>query len=249
MYGVLKEAEHRSTFYIPYWNLPFAKNLVPRQRKFFADLAVINDCLDDLIAQAKNTRQTDDVEALQARDYSKVPFGLPSAVLNAFWCHLRSLCLCPLFSICLCFALPALPCHFCVITDSPPCQLCLVSFVSSITVCLVRSSQLVNIVDFCLITIVHATTSWHQREPLWQCTCVVLYGIAGLHPLQNQAPMQTYPCSLLHGLCVSPASSLPSQMRHTVFTQVKDPSLLLHAPYAPPPQPSQSSHAPPSPLE
>ena len=87
VYGVLKEAEHRSTFYIPYWNLPFAKNLVPRQRKFFADLAVINDCLDDLIAQAKNTRQTDDAEALQARDYSKVPFGLPSAVLSAFWCH------------------------------------------------------------------------------------------------------------------------------------------------------------------
>ena len=84
VYGVLKEAEHRSTFYIPYWNLPFAKNLVPRQRKFFADLAVINDCLDDLIAQAKNTRQTDDAEALQARDYSKVPFGLPSAVLSAF---------------------------------------------------------------------------------------------------------------------------------------------------------------------
>lgn len=73
VYGVLKEAEHRSTFYIPYWNLPFAKNLVPRQRKFYADLAVINDCLDDLIAQAKNTRQTDDAEALQARDYSKVP--------------------------------------------------------------------------------------------------------------------------------------------------------------------------------
>ena len=72
MYGVLKEAEHRSTFYIPYWNLPFAKNLVPRQRQFYADLAVINDCLDDLIAQAKNTRQTEDAEALQARDYSKV---------------------------------------------------------------------------------------------------------------------------------------------------------------------------------
>ncbi|KAL3144182.1 hypothetical protein ABBQ32_003965 [Trebouxia sp. C0010 RCD-2024] len=72
VYGVLKEAEHRSTFYIPYWNLPFAKNLVPRQRQFYSDLFVINDCLDDLIAQAKNTRQTDDAEALQARDYSKV---------------------------------------------------------------------------------------------------------------------------------------------------------------------------------
>lgn len=72
VYGVLKEAEHRSTFYIPYWNLPFAKNLVPRQRQFYSDLAVINDCLDGLIARAKSTRQIDDAEALQARDYSKV---------------------------------------------------------------------------------------------------------------------------------------------------------------------------------
>ena len=80
---MLKEAEHRSTFYIPYWNLPFAKNLVPRQRQFYADLKVINNCLDDLIAQAKNTRQTEDAEALQARDYSKVisVSGLPSGLL------------------------------------------------------------------------------------------------------------------------------------------------------------------------
>lgn len=27
VYGVLKEAEHRSTFYIPYWNLPLTKYL------------------------------------------------------------------------------------------------------------------------------------------------------------------------------------------------------------------------------
>lgn len=30
VYGVLKEAEHRSTFYIPYWNLPLAKYLGER---------------------------------------------------------------------------------------------------------------------------------------------------------------------------------------------------------------------------
>ena len=71
VYGVLKEAEHRSTFYIPYWNIPITRYIVPRQRKFRADLEVINDCLDGLIARAKQTRQADDVEALQARDYSK----------------------------------------------------------------------------------------------------------------------------------------------------------------------------------
>jgi len=31
VYGVLKEAEHRSTFYIPYWNIPITKFVVPRQ--------------------------------------------------------------------------------------------------------------------------------------------------------------------------------------------------------------------------
>ena len=46
--------------------------LVPRQRKFYEDLAVINDCLDELIARAKDTRQVNDIEALQSRDYSKV---------------------------------------------------------------------------------------------------------------------------------------------------------------------------------
>lgn len=31
VYGVLKEAEHRSTFYIPYWNIPITRYIVPRQ--------------------------------------------------------------------------------------------------------------------------------------------------------------------------------------------------------------------------
>jgi hypothetical protein len=57
VYGTLFEAEHRSTFYIPYWNLPLAKWIVPRQRKFYSDLKVINDCLDNLIKNAKETRQ------------------------------------------------------------------------------------------------------------------------------------------------------------------------------------------------
>ena len=68
VYGVLKEAEHRSTFYIPYWNLPLTRYLVPRQVAFRKDMAVITECLDMLIAQAKNTRQEEDIEALQASD-------------------------------------------------------------------------------------------------------------------------------------------------------------------------------------
>lgn len=57
VYGTLSEAEHRSTFYIPYWKFPLSRWLVPRQRKFNEDLKVINDCLDDLIKRAQATRQ------------------------------------------------------------------------------------------------------------------------------------------------------------------------------------------------
>ncbi|KAL9328781.1 hypothetical protein ACSQ67_003784 [Phaseolus vulgaris] len=69
VYGTLFEAEHRSTFYIPYWKIPLARWIVPRQRKFHADLKVINTCLDELIANAKESRQETDVEKLQQRDY------------------------------------------------------------------------------------------------------------------------------------------------------------------------------------
>ena len=34
VYNCLQEAAHRSTFYVPYWDLPLADVLVPRQRKF-----------------------------------------------------------------------------------------------------------------------------------------------------------------------------------------------------------------------
>jgi cytochrome P450 family 97 subfamily B polypeptide 3 len=34
VYSVLQEAEHRSVTPFPYWNLPFAMWLIPRQRKF-----------------------------------------------------------------------------------------------------------------------------------------------------------------------------------------------------------------------
>lgn len=57
VYGVLYEAEHRSTFYVPYWKFPPARWLVPRQRKFADDMAVINRTLTDLINQARDTRQ------------------------------------------------------------------------------------------------------------------------------------------------------------------------------------------------
>ncbi|GAB2231627.1 hypothetical protein Droror1_Dr00010636 [Drosera rotundifolia] len=75
VYGTLFEAEHRSTFYIPYWKFPLASWIVPRQRKFSGDLRIINDCLDGLIKNAKETRQETDIEKLQQRDYSNIKDG------------------------------------------------------------------------------------------------------------------------------------------------------------------------------
>ncbi|MQL84683.1 hypothetical protein Taro_017190, partial [Colocasia esculenta] len=85
VYGTLFEAEHRSTFYIPYWNLPLARWIVPRQRKFHNDLKIINDCLDQLIKNAKDTRKETDVEELQKRDYS----ALKDASLLRFLVDMR----------------------------------------------------------------------------------------------------------------------------------------------------------------
>ncbi|KAM7505020.1 hypothetical protein LguiB_003924 [Lonicera macranthoides] len=85
VYGTLFEAEHRSTFYIPYWKVPLARWLVPRQRKFRNDLKVINDCLDGLIRNAKETRQETDVEKLQQRDY----LNLKDASLLRFLVDMR----------------------------------------------------------------------------------------------------------------------------------------------------------------
>ncbi|KNA25057.1 hypothetical protein SOVF_010120 [Spinacia oleracea] len=85
VYGTLFEAEHRSTFYIPYWKLPLASWIVPRQRKFQYDLKVINDCLDGLIKNAKETREETDVEKLQQRDYS----NLKDASLLRFFVDMR----------------------------------------------------------------------------------------------------------------------------------------------------------------
>lgn len=85
VYGTLFEAEHRSTFYIPYWKIPLATWLVPRQRKFQSDVKVINDCLDGLIKNAKETREEADVEKLQQRDY----LNLKDASLLRFLVDMR----------------------------------------------------------------------------------------------------------------------------------------------------------------
>jgi len=75
-YACLKEAEHRSTFLLPYWNVPFLGqgkfSVVPRQREFAAHLEVLNDTLDTIIQKAKSLKNEDDLEALERRDYKSI---------------------------------------------------------------------------------------------------------------------------------------------------------------------------------
>ena len=72
VYGVLREAEYRSTFYIPYWNIPGADLVVPRLRDFKERMGIISGALDELIDRAKADRTEEDFEALQARDYENI---------------------------------------------------------------------------------------------------------------------------------------------------------------------------------
>jgi cytochrome P450 family 97 subfamily B polypeptide 3 len=72
VYRTLREAEHRSATPFPYWKLPLANWLVPRLRAFNRDLAILNNVLDELIAQALKTRNAMDVEELEKRDYNQL---------------------------------------------------------------------------------------------------------------------------------------------------------------------------------
>mmetsp|Transcript_30664 Transcript_30664/g.73552 ORF Transcript_30664/g.73552 Transcript_30664/m.73552 type:complete len:486 (+) Transcript_30664:499-1956(+) len=72
VYSALVEAEHRSMTPAPYWDLPFANQVVPRLRKFNADLKILNDVLNNLISRAKQTRSVEDIEELEKRNYAEV---------------------------------------------------------------------------------------------------------------------------------------------------------------------------------
>eukprot|EP00548_Thalassiothrix_antarctica_P014758 CAMPEP_0194179874 /NCGR_PEP_ID=MMETSP0154-20130528/13271_1 /TAXON_ID=1049557 /ORGANISM="Thalassiothrix antarctica, Strain L6-D1" /LENGTH=677 /DNA_ID=CAMNT_0038895405 /DNA_START=38 /DNA_END=2071 /DNA_ORIENTATION=+ len=72
VYNTLVEAEHRSMTPAPYWDLPLANELVPRLRKFNADIGLLNSVLDELIQKAKETRTVEDIEELEQRNYDQV---------------------------------------------------------------------------------------------------------------------------------------------------------------------------------
>lgn len=76
VYGVMSEADHRATFFLPYWNVPVLGGMVPRQRRFRKALGLLNGQLDELIGAARAACEAEggreDLELLQARDYENV---------------------------------------------------------------------------------------------------------------------------------------------------------------------------------
>lgn len=72
VYRTLREAEHRSTTFLPYWKIPGASSVVPRQRQFRDDMRLINETLNEVIASAKATASSTDLSDLERRDYENV---------------------------------------------------------------------------------------------------------------------------------------------------------------------------------
>lgn len=73
VYRVLREAEHRSSSFIPYWNLPYANQWMGGQVEFRKDMTLLDDILANLINDAVETRREASVEELEARDNADDP--------------------------------------------------------------------------------------------------------------------------------------------------------------------------------
>lgn len=73
VYRVLREAEHRSSSFIPYWNLPYADKWMGGQVEFRKDMTMLDDILCDLINQAVSTRREASIEELEQRENEDDP--------------------------------------------------------------------------------------------------------------------------------------------------------------------------------
>ncbi|OEU16005.1 cytochrome P450, carotenoid hydroxylase [Fragilariopsis cylindrus CCMP1102] len=73
VYRVLREAEHRSSSFIPYWNLPYADQWMGGQVEFRTDMTMLDDILAKLINRAVSTRSELTVEELEDRDNAEDP--------------------------------------------------------------------------------------------------------------------------------------------------------------------------------
>eukprot|EP00804_Cyclotella_cryptica_P009753 CCRYP_013215-RD/>CCRYP_013215-RD protein AED:0.08 eAED:0.08 QI:437/1/1/1/0.75/0.6/5/159/731 len=73
VYRVLREAEHRSSSFIPYWNLPYADKWMGGQVEFRKDMGMLDEILTKLINQAVETRSEASVEELESREVGDDP--------------------------------------------------------------------------------------------------------------------------------------------------------------------------------
>lgn len=73
VYRVLREAEHRSSSFIPYWDLPYADQWMGGQVEFRKDMTMLDDILASLINRAISTRKEATVEELEERDNADDP--------------------------------------------------------------------------------------------------------------------------------------------------------------------------------
>ena len=73
VYRVLREAEHRSSSFIPYWNLPYAEKWMGGQVEFRKDMGMLDSILTKLINRAVETRREASVEELEERDVGDDP--------------------------------------------------------------------------------------------------------------------------------------------------------------------------------
>lgn len=73
VYRVLREAEHRSSSFIPYWDLPYADQWMGGQVEFRQDMTMLDDILADLINRAIATRREASIEELEERDNADDP--------------------------------------------------------------------------------------------------------------------------------------------------------------------------------
>lgn len=73
VYRVLREAEHRSSSFIPYWDLPYADQWMGGQVEFRHDMTMLDDILADLINEAVSTRSEATIEELEERENLENP--------------------------------------------------------------------------------------------------------------------------------------------------------------------------------
>eukprot|EP00929_Paragymnodinium_shiwhaense_P058746 TRINITY_DN29435_c0_g1_i1.p1 TRINITY_DN29435_c0_g1~~TRINITY_DN29435_c0_g1_i1.p1 ORF type:complete len:753 (+),score=223.63 TRINITY_DN29435_c0_g1_i1:55-2259(+) len=68
----LAEVEHRALTPLPYWKVPGMSSVLPRLKEFETDMAMLDNKLYELINLCLDSRDPQDLENLEKRDYDKV---------------------------------------------------------------------------------------------------------------------------------------------------------------------------------